>query len=231
MKNNERGGIISKLFIIPAGLVLMAGFFFLGYYVGRYGGKSTAPSESMPPLPEVVSKNLPKPEEFTFFKTLTEKDNRTVSIDLKPKSAAGTEGTVEKKQIADAPKGAPQQAAQENVKDTTNGRKASQQDIPKPAPVKKSPAPAKKELPAKQASSKLRYTIQVSSHQEKQDAEDEVRRMKQNGFAASVISSPLPGKGTWYRVRVGSFSNREAAERLQREVRAKIGISPIIVLQ
>ncbi len=219
------------MFIIPAGLTLMAGFFFLGYYVGRYEGKSTAPSESMPSLPEVVSKNLPKPEEFTFYKTLTEKENRTVSINLKPKAAADTESTADKKEVADAPKGAPQQAAQENIKDTTNVRKASQQDIPKPVPVRKSPAPAKKELPVKQASSKLRYSIQVSSHQEKQDAEDEVRRMKQNGFAAYVISSPLPGKGTWYRVRIGSFANREAAERLQREVRAKIGMSPIIVLQ
>ena len=27
---NERGGIISKLFIIPAGVALMVGFFFLG---------------------------------------------------------------------------------------------------------------------------------------------------------------------------------------------------------
>ncbi len=83
--NNERGGILSKIIIIPAGVVLMAGFFFLGYYVGRYQSKSGGSGEIAQPLPEIASSTGQKQEEFTFYKTLTDKTDRTVSIDLKPK--------------------------------------------------------------------------------------------------------------------------------------------------
>ena len=231
--NNERGGILSKLFIIPAGVALMLGFFFLGYYVGKYQSKGGSAAESLPPLPEVVSKNLPKPEEFTFYKTLTEKDNKTVSIDLKPKPA-NTESKPDRKEPAVPPKEHDQPAVKEKEKSAdSKAEKKSVQAEParQPAP-KPSPAPEKKTASAKQTtSSKLHYTIQVSSHPERGAAEDEVRRMKQNGFAAFIVSSDLPGKGTWYRVRIGSFSNRDAAERLQKSIQAKVGVSSIIVIE
>ncbi len=228
---NERGGIISKLFIIPAGVVLMLGFFFLGYYVGRHENKSGSTGGILPPLPEVVSQSLPKPEEFTFYKTLTEKDNKTVSIDLRPKTA-DTKGKAEEKQAADAPKETIQQTPKGKDGEGKAEKKSSQPEPGKQAVVKPSPATEKRTASAKQETSlKLRYTIQVSSHQERQTAEDEVKRMKQNGFAAYVVSSEIPGKGTWYRVRIGSFTKKEAAERLEKEVRAKTGVSPLVTLE
>lgn len=228
--NNERGGILSKLFIIPAGVALMLGFFFLGYYVGKYQSKGGSTAESLPPLPEVVSKSLPKPEEFTFYKTLTEKDNKTVSIDLKPKPSP--ESKPERKETSVAPKEHDQPAVKEKSAEGKAEKKSVPAEEAKQTAPKPSPAPEKKTASIKQpASSKLRYTIQVSSHQEKQAAEDEVKRMKQNGFAAFIVASELPGKGTWYRVRLGSFTNRDAAEKLQKSVNAKVGISSIIVIE
>jgi cell division septation protein DedD len=217
---NERGGIISNLIIIPAALVLMAGFFFLGYYVGKYQGSPAAQAENAPPLPEVLSRNLPKPEDFTFYKTLTEKENRTVSIDLRPK-AAETE-TKSEQPAADALKGMAPEGA--------NGKKTSapasgKQGVVKPAPEKKNAA----ETTA--ASSKPRYTVQVSAHREKPSAEEEVKKMKRSGFAAFIVTSELPGKGTWYRVRLGSFTKKDAAEKLQKELHAKLGGSPIITIE
>ncbi len=233
MKNNERGGILSKLFIIPAGVALMLGFFFLGYYVGKYQSKGGSTAESLPPLPEVVSKNLPKPEEFTFYKTLTEKDNKTVSIDLKPKPpSSNSESKPERKETTVAPKEHEQPAVKEKGAEGKAEKKSVQAEGAKQTAPKQSQTPEKKTASVKQpASSKLRYTIQVSSHQEKQTAEDEVKRMKQNGFAAFIVASELPGKGTWYRVRLGSFTNRDAAEKLQKSVNAKVGISSIIVIE
>ncbi len=234
--NNERGGIISKLFIIPAGIALMLGFFFLGYYTGKYEKKQGAQGDNLPPLPEVVSKNLPKPEEFTFYKTLTEKENKTVSIDLKPKPAA--ESKAEKKESAPVQKERDQSAVKEKSTETAAEKKPVQQEAVKQPAAKPSPAPEKKTVTAKQtaspkqaAVSKLRYTVQVSSHQEKQAAEDEVKRMKQNGFAAFIVSSELPGKGKWYRVRLGSFTSKDSAEKLQKTVNAKAGVSSIIVIE
>ncbi len=229
--NNQRGGIISKLLIIPAGIVLMLGFFFLGYYMGKYEKKQGSPGENLPPLPDVVSKNLPKPEEYTFYKTLTEKENKTVSIDLKQKAAA-TDNKSEKKEGAGSPKEHDQPAVKEKSAEGTVEKKSVQPEPAKQPVVKPSPAPEKKTVTAKQAAPpKLRYTVQVSSHQEKQAAEDEVKRMKQNGFAAFIVASELPGKGKWYRVRLGSFTNKESAEKLQKNVNAKAGVSSIIVIE
>ena len=231
MHMNERGGIISNLIIIPAAVTLMVGFFFLGYYVGRYQGKQVAPGESAPPLPEFVSKNLPKPEDFTFYKTLTAKDNRTVSIELRPRASEG-EVKPEKKQAAEVPKDNAPQPAKSKGEDAKTVKRAFQPEVAKQSAVKPAAAPEKKAAPLKQAaSSKLHYTVQVSSHQEKTAAEDEVKKMKQNGYAAFIVSSELPGKGTWYRVRLGSFSNKAAAEKLEKEVREKAGVSPIVVIE
>jgi cell division septation protein DedD len=200
----------------------MIGFFFLGYYVGKYQGKSDTPGEGAPPLPEVVSKNLPKPEEFTFYRTLLEKENKTVSIELKPKAV--NREAKPGKPGADAPKDGAQPPVKEKGPETRTEKKVIQPESTKQIAVK--PAP---EISVE--SSKLRYTIQLSSHQEKQAAEDEVKKMKQSGYAAFIISSELPGKGTWYRVRLGSFAKKESAEKLRDQVRAKVGISPIVVME
>jgi cell division septation protein DedD len=204
---NQKGGIISKIIMIPAGVVLMAGFFFLGYYVGRYHSKSVGSGEIAQPLPEIASSTGQKQEEFTFYKTLTDKSDRTVSIDLKPKPVKEENKPVKQQIIAEAPK-----------------------TIPISPVPKQQPPPAKRE-PAASSSTKLRYTVQTASYQERGMAEDEVKRLKKRGFAAFVVSSELPGKGVWHRVRLGSFSNKTAAERLQKSVREKEGLSTIVVLE
>jgi DedD protein len=79
--------------------------------------------------------------------------------------------------------------------------------------------------------SKVRYALQLASYQERELAEDDVKKMKKQGYAAFVVTSQLPDKGTWYRVRLGSFSNKASAEKLQKELQAKAGVSPIIVTE
>jgi cell division septation protein DedD len=206
--NNERGGILSKIIMIPAGVVLVAGFFFLGYYVGRYQSKSEVTGEIAQPLPEIESSAGQKQEEFTFYKTLTDKTDRTVSIDLKPQPVKEESKPVKQQTTAEAPKTIPV------------------------SPVPKQPPPTtKRDTAATPSSTKLRYTVQTASYQERHMAEDEVKRLKKRGFAAFVVSSELPGKGVWHRVRLGSFSNKAAAERLQKSVREKEGLSTLVVLE
>jgi cell division protein FtsN len=205
--NNERGGILSKIIIIPVGVVLMTGFFFLGYYVGRYQSKSGGSGEIAQPLPEIASSTGQKQEEFTFYKTLTDKTDRTVSIDLKPRPVKAENKPVKQQITAEAPR-------------------TISISVPK-----QPPPPAKREPAAASSSTKLRYTVQTASYQERVMAEDEVKRLKKRGFAAFVVSSELPGKGVWHRVRLGSFSNKPAAERLQKSVREKEGLLTIVVLE
>jgi alanyl-tRNA synthetase len=76
----------------------------------------------------------------------------------------------------------------------------------------------KETVPAAASAGKIRYTVQVASYPDKVLAEDEMKRMKKRGYAAFIAASELPDKGTWYRVRLGSFSTKTAAERLANEI-------------
>jgi cell division protein FtsN len=212
MINNQRGGIISKLFIIPIGVCLMAGFFFLGYYVGKYQSKTNR-NEIVVPLPEVVSENLPKEKDFTFFKTLSDKGNKTVSIELNPKQERETPGAKEKA-------GSSKKEGSADVRPDKTATSSSRE------------ATAKKEQVAiRESNPKMRYTLQLASYQEKEMAEADVKKMKQHGFAAFIVASEVTGKGTWFRVRLGSYSSKASAEKMQKEVQAKEGITTFITLE
>ncbi len=230
LMNNEKGGIISKLFVIPVGIALMAGFFLLGYYVGKYKSKSA--EKQFEQLPEVISKHLPKQEEFTFYKTLTEKDSKTVSIELKPAKEGDKEGSGKKEPEAAAPqaKDAKQQGDVKEREIEIKVDKTAPSGSPKKTALK--PAQPRKETALTAApNSKLRYTIQIASYPEKDPAEEEVKKMKKLGYAAFVAAANMEDKGTWYRVRLGSFVNRASAEKLVKELKTKEGISPIITIE
>jgi DedD protein len=221
---DQRGGIISKIFIIPAGVVVIIGVFVLGYYVGLDQGGKTAANEKPPALPEVVSQYLPRKEEFTFYKTLTEKGEKTVSIDLKPKQKPDEAAPPKKENAAPVAESKPKQ--QEPAKAEKHAAKPAVQQTAK---AQHPPAPPPKEPPtAKPAPSKIRYTIQVGSYPEKAMAEDETRNMKKRGYAAFLVATDIPDKGKWYRVRVGSFANKQSAEKLAKELKAKEGIDGFI---
>ena len=226
--NNQRGGIISTVFVIPVGVALMVGFFFLGYYVGKYQGKQATSEVMTTPLPEVGSKSSPDREEFTFYKTLTDKENKTVSIEFKPKPAADENRN--EKQSGDRESGKDkgtqiQKEKKSDAKSEKMKQPASRETEPKLQPVKK------ETVAARPSNQQPRYTLQIASYQEKAMAEDEVKKMKQKGYAAFIVTSDLQEKGTWYRVKLGSFSNKASAEKLQKELKAKEGITPFITIE
>lgn len=227
--HNQRGGIISKVFIIPAGVVVIIAVFTAGYYVGRDEGRNSASNEKPAALPEVVSQYLPKKEEFTFYKTLTDKGEKTFSIELKTKPK---EEGVPAKKGPEGPAGEAKSGPVEVVKST-----APKSDKPAAQPAKQQtakpqPQIAKKEPPeTKSTPSKLRYTIQVGSYPEKAMAEEETRNMKKRGYAAFLVATDIPEKGTWFRVRVGSFANKQSAEKLAKELKSKEGIEGFITTE
>ncbi len=230
--NNERGGILSKIVIVPAGVALMVCFFFLGYTVGKYQNKSGATAEMAPPLPEMASSASHTAEEFTFYKTLTDKNDKTVSIDVKPKPAKA-ENTPGKQQASlESHKAIPAESApREKRIEIKIEKEPSTPDKHRPAATKQPQPPASKGPAADSTGPQHRYTVQTASYQEKEMAEDEVKRLKKRGYAAFITSSEVPGKGMWHRVRLGSFLNKVAAEKLQKTLQAKEGVSPIVVIE
>lgn len=57
------------------------------------------------------------------------------------------------------------------------------------------------------------FTIQVASSRNRAIADSMVARLKAKGYPAYRESARLPGKGVWYRIRIGSFRDRNEANR------------------
>ncbi|MFH1625432.1 MAG: SPOR domain-containing protein [Pseudomonadota bacterium] len=57
------------------------------------------------------------------------------------------------------------------------------------------------------------YTLQVGSFQNKEQAEKLANKLKRKGYEVYVVSSNIPMKGVWHRVRVGHFETLQEAKK------------------
>jgi DedD protein len=57
------------------------------------------------------------------------------------------------------------------------------------------------------------FTLQLSAFQTREEADRFVARLRDRGYAPYIVTAEVAKKGTWYRVRMGSFPSREAATR------------------
>jgi DedD protein len=81
---------------------------------------------------------------------------------------------------------------------------------PAAPPVVKAAPPAPSAAKSPPASApKGKFTLQLSSFPDKNEAEAFAKKF--TGQGAYVVVSEIPGKGTWYRVRVGSYGSSQEA--------------------
>ncbi|MDY0062596.1 MAG: SPOR domain-containing protein [Myxococcota bacterium] len=83
------------------------------------------------------------------------------------------------------------------------------------------PRPRPREASRPPASRRPSYTLQVSAFQERRDAEELVRTLRLAGYNPYLDVAPAASGGSWYRVRVGKFAERAAAEAFQRRFEKK----------
>jgi cell division septation protein DedD len=74
-----------------------------------------------------------------------------------------------------------------------------------------------------------RFTVQIGASQEKDDAVRLASRASGAGLRAYVAEARVPGKGLWYRVRVGAFPDRVSAERYRRDVERELKIAAAVM--
>ena len=60
------------------------------------------------------------------------------------------------------------------------------------------------------------YFIQAGSFQNPADADNQKARIALLGYESIVDPTPLPDKGTWYRVRMGPYTSLEDMNRVRR---------------
>jgi cell division protein FtsN len=95
------------------------------------------------------------------------------------------------------------------------------QKAPPPPKVASAPAPKGTAAAPRGAAPKGAFSVQVGSTQDRFEAERIAARFASRGPKVSVAE--VPGKGRWYRVRLGSFESREAADRYLKELERSTG--------
>ena len=75
-----------------------------------------------------------------------------------------------------------------------------------------------------------RYAIQIGSYQNKERANALIDTLKKKGYHAYLVTTVIPKKGTFYRIRVGHYKTREEAEKYSSEMKQKDKISNYVTL-
>jgi len=111
-------------------------------------------------------------------------------------------------------------------------------DRPRPAPVpKKKIAPvsaasaeqtAKRAPDAPSAKKASGPSVQVAAMREAAAAQRIVERLVSQGFAARSVRIRTADRGTWYRVRIGPFADRQAAKKV-RDRLSRLNYDAIVV--
>ena len=116
---------------------------------------------------------------------------------------------------------------------TVNEEKPALPETPAVAEVKSEPVKKSEELESPpietKSAPKGKFAIQVGSYQTAVDAAASVKRWKEKGYAAFMTVGEIPEKGTWYRVRIGGFSNRKNAAAFLSRFKSKEKTSGLVV--
>jgi cell division septation protein DedD len=102
---------------------------------------------------------------------------------------------------------------------------------PAAAPEKQPAETALPQSPAAQSKTQAAgkpYAIQVAAFKAAGDADKLVAELKQKKFSAYRVIGKVPGKGIWYRVRVGEYLNKAEASQTLANLKRE-GLKPVIV--
>jgi len=139
---------------------------------------------------------------------------KTVAVLETPKPAAPA--TAEIKHLAAKPEPKVEAKLAEPASEPKPAEVPAKAKIAEPKETKQAPAAAVVAKPATiptiasgDTKGKGRFSLQLSSFQDKSEAEAFAQKF--DGERPYLVVSEIPGKGTWYRVRVGDFASSKDA--------------------
>ncbi len=215
-------------YLFFGGAVLACLVFVLGVMVGRrvearaHVDKGAATSAARDPLAALDELDATSRDDMSFRTQLaggkaaaSEVDQAVAAIE---KSRAAARAQASAKIVEAKPEKKVEVAEEEEEEEEAEEVKAK--PVEKPAPKKPEPAaePVKKIEPTSDG----RFTLQLSSFQDKDEAESFQADMKAAGYKAYLVEAEVEGKGTWFRVRFGSYDSYEAAIEAKDDFERKV---------
>ena len=101
-------------------------------------------------------------------------------------------------------------------------------EAPAPAPPPPLESPPKPTPVIQTATTDARYSIQVGSYPNPDEAHTLVAYWKQKGYSAYLVSADIPNKGRWYRVRLGGFDTKDDAEAYLHDLQSKENVEAFV---
>ncbi len=187
-------------YLFFGGAVIACLVFVLGVMVGKRvesrshvatGAATTASEDPLAALDELSANH----EELSFPQALTGQDDEPL-------------GPVD--EVLQAP---PPEKAE--AKPAPAPAKVEAKAAPKPA--KPAPEPKPEVVDDKSHGSQHAWTLQLSSFQDRAEADSFRDRLVNAGYEPYIAEADVPGKGTWYRVRLGSYDSYDGAIRGKRD--------------
>lgn len=123
-------------------------------------------------------------------------------------------------------------AATERATEVAPGGTSSEPSLSEQTPAEMALADAKKALeeePLPPASADGPYLVSASSFKEEVLAAALADKLVQAGYPASTVMVELPEKGTWYRVVVGGYANRDDAGVVSARIKESEGLDTWIM--
>jgi len=220
--------------IFLASSVILALVFSLGFVVGKRSGTRTLappPSDTLALLDKMSAGEEEEDDPLTFHEALTG-DQLPEPL---PAKKAPAKAEPKKEEAGGANEGAPDSPAALKVGalPAPVGQvvsKPAPAPAAKPAPaVKPTPAPAP--VPAAAPVTKVKetpkpagggdYTLQLSAFQDKNEAAQFITTLKDAGYKPYMQTSTIPGKGIWFRVRMGAYKTWDEAVVAKQQFEAK----------
>ncbi|MEZ4358998.1 MAG: SPOR domain-containing protein [Kofleriaceae bacterium] len=145
-----------------------------------------------------------------------DEEDRDVAKAAKAKAAAEAEASAQAQAAEAKAKAAEAKAAEAKAAEAKAAASAR-------AKAEAKAAEAKAEAKDKKArAAKGTFTLQLSSFQERGEAETFLVELRSAGYAPFVVAAQVEGKGMFYRVRLGSYASYEDAVKAKEDFERKV---------
>lgn len=213
--------------VVVGSLVVLGAVFVLGFSVGRQiglrGGRATpAPADPLAALdaPTPRPDAGEPPPRLSYHEALTRPEPRPAPPPpARPQPGPQTAPPPAPVQPPRPAEAAPQPPAPAAEKAAPAREKPAPapQSAPRPSPAPPAPVPSR----AAVAEAEPSFAIQVGASQDRGEAERIAEKFRAQ--RPRVVEALVPGKGRWYRVKVGAFASKGEAEHYLRDLARETG--------